>query len=280
MSLRTLPKISAFSKPQGYSWDVPSDALARWSNSALAAEESENTINIYDMIGEDPWTGGGFTSKRMAAALRSIGPKNVTVKINSPGGDVFEGLAIYNELVNHKAEVTVDVMGIAASAASFIAMAGDKIRMGLGTMLMIHNAWGVVIGNRNDMIDASLMLGKIDGAMMDIYEARTGAARKDIEKYMDAETFFSAREAVDKGFADEVTESPSSATGSRASLTPDIQAKRRLDSILAQSGVPRVERRKMLKDASGGMQDAASEVTRDADLDPAAIARLIETIKS
>jgi len=184
MSLRKLPTIKAFAKPQGYSWDVPSDALARWSESPMAASDDQGVINIYDVIGDDPWTGGGFNSKRMAAALRSIGPKDVTVRINSPGGDVFEGMAIYNELVNHSGEVTVEVMGIAASAASFIAMAGDHVKMGLGTFIMVHNAWGVVIGNRKDMNEASEFLAKIDGAIMDIYEARTGLSRTKIEAFM------------------------------------------------------------------------------------------------
>jgi ATP-dependent protease ClpP protease subunit len=137
MSLKKLPQIKALKEPSGYSWDVPSDALARWSDTVSAAKDEPNTITIYDPIGEDPWDGSGFTAKRMAGALRSIGQNDVTVKINSPGGSVFEGFAIYNELANHPAKVTVEVMGIAASAAAYIAMAGDDIRMGLGTFIMV-----------------------------------------------------------------------------------------------------------------------------------------------
>ncbi|HAF38249.1 MAG TPA: peptidase [Gammaproteobacteria bacterium] len=279
MSLRSLPKINAFDRPTGYSWDVPSDALARWSETVVAAGDEPDTITIYDMIGADPWTGGGFTAKRMNAALRSIGAKDVTVQINSPGGDVFEGLAIYNELAQHKGAVNIEIMGIAASAASFIAMAGDDIKMGLGTFLMIHNAWGVVIGNRNDMTEAAAMLEKIDGAMMDIYEARTDLSRAEIEKYMNAETFFTASDAVEKGFADHVTDKPVK-DDAKAGLPAEITAKRRIESILSQAGVPRVERRQLIKDAEGGVRDAAPTVMRDAGFDPAAIQRLIETMKT
>ena len=280
MSLRKLPEIQAFQQPHAYQWDVPSDALARWADAPIAAaDDAANTITIYDMIGEDPWSGGGFTARRMNAALRSIGAKEITVKINSPGGNVFEGFAIFNELRQHKAKVTVEIMGIAASAASYIAMAGDDIRMGLGSFLMIHNAWGAVIGNRNDLEEAADRLSQIDGAQIDIYEARTGLKRTDIEKYMDAETFFAANDAVAKGFADSVMENEIS-DGTSAAVRPEIHAKRRLDAFLAQAGVPRVERRKMLKAATGGMQDAAPTVTHDAGLDPAALQRLIETIRS
>lgn len=280
MSLRQLPEIKAFQAPKAFQWDVPSDALARWSEISAAADDSPQTITIYDVIGEDPWTGGGFTARRMSAALRSIGPKDVTVKINSPGGSVFEGFAIYNELRQHKAKVTVQVMGIAASAASYIAMAGDEIQMGLATFLMIHNAWGVVIGNRNDMESAMDTLAQIDGAQIDIYEARTGMKRAEIEKLMDAETYFTAREAVERGFADVIMDKDhqTDGAGATAQLRPEVTARRRLDALLAQTGVPRVERRRMLLEATGSMHDAAPTVTRDADLIPA-LARLIDTIK-
>ena len=281
MTLRKLPEAKALAAPQGYSWDVPSDALARWTEfSADAGKSDANTITIYDVIGEDMWTGGGFTAQRMNAALRSIGNADVTVKINSPGGSVFEGLTIYNQLVQHQGKVTIEVMGIAASAASIIAMAGDQINMGLGTFIMIHNAWGVVIGNRHDLTDAAQTLGQIDAAMTDIYEARTGQKRADITALMDAETFLTAKDAVAKGFADAVTEAPKNEGGASARLRPEIAAKRQLDALLAQQGVPRSERRRMLEAAAGGMRDAVPTDMRDAVVDQAAVARLIETIRS
>jgi ATP-dependent Clp protease protease subunit len=207
MTIRQMPAAKTFERPQNFQWDAPSDVLAKWAERPLAAESDDpNTISIYDVIGEDFWSGGGFTAKRMSAALRSIGKNDVTVKINSPGGDMFEGIAIYNLLREHPAKVTIDVMGWAASAASIIAMAGDEIRMGLGTFMMVHNAWGVVIGNRHDMRDAADLFEGFDSAIVDIYAARAKIERKQIEKLMDAETFMGPSEAVEKGFADSISD--------------------------------------------------------------------------
>lgn len=278
MTLRKLPEIKALQAPKGYSWDLPTDALARWVDMPQAADDNAETITIYDVIGEDYWSGGGFTAKKINGILRSIGAKDVTVKINSPGGSVFEGFAIYNELRQHKALVTVEVMGIAASAAAYIAMAGDEIRMGLGSMLMVHNAWGMVVGNRNDLADAITTLETIDAAQIDIFEARTGLKRDAIEAFMDAETFFSAKDAVKNGFADTLMDVD--ASGAKAHVAPEINAKRRLDALLAQQGVPRSERRKLLQEAIGGTQDAAPTGTHDAAFEPAAIARLLQTMRT
>lgn len=265
MSLRKMPEAKGFQRPHNFQWEAPSDVLAKWAERPLAAESDDpNTISIYDVIGEDMWTGGGFTAKRMGAALRSVGKNPVTVKINSPGGDMFEGIAIYNLLREHPAKVTVDVMGWAASAASIIAMAGDEIRMGLGTFMMVHNAWGVVIGNRHDMAEGSKLFEGFDAAIADIYEARTGQSRKAIEKLMDAETFMGPSEAVEKGFADMIADDLKSDYDAK-NQSPAIAARNRLDVILARAGVPRSERRKMLREVAG-TQDAAGTVTPCADL--------------
>ncbi|HEC0958195.1 TPA: Clp protease ClpP, partial [Klebsiella pneumoniae] len=138
-------------------FDMRPDALERWEPEVRAAGNDANSISIYDSIGEN-WEGTGVTAKRISAALRAIGDKDVVVNINSPGGDFFEGVAIYNLLREHPGRVTVQVMGLAASAASVIAMAGDEILMGDGSFLMIHNAWAVAIGNRHDMADAAKLL--------------------------------------------------------------------------------------------------------------------------
>lgn len=264
MSLRKLPEVRAFQRPENFNWDAPSDVLARWSEAPMAAEADDaNTVSIYDVIGEDWWTGGGFTAKRMAAALRSIGAKDVTVKINSPGGDMFEGIAIYNLLKDHPAKVTVEVMGWAASAASIIAMAADEIRMGLGTFMMVHNAWGAVIGNRHDMREGADLFESFDSAITDIYEARTGMKRAEITKLMDAESFMAPSEAVKNGFADSVDEGRQAPEAKNAGELQGVHAKRRLDGVLAQSGIPRSERRKLLKEVSG-TPCAADEATHDA----------------
>ena len=209
MTLRKLPQASAPARPKNFQWDAPSDVLARWAEAPQAAtDDSETTITIYDVIGEDWWSGGGFTDKRMAAALRAIGQRDVTVNINSPGGDMFDGIAIYNQLVQHKGRVTVNVMGLAASAASIIAMAGDTINMATGSFLMIHNAWGVVVGNKLDMRASADVFDGFDGALADIYQARTGVARAEIVALMDGETFMNASEAIKRGFADAQIDGP------------------------------------------------------------------------
>lgn len=263
MSLRKLPEIKALQQPKGYSWDVPSDALSRWTNTVFAAEADDpNTISIYDVIGADMF-GEGFTAKRLAGALRAVGKNDVTVKINSPGGDVFEGFALYNLLREHPANVTVDIVGIAASAASVIAMAGDEIRMGLGSFVMIHNAWGMVVGNRNDLAEAQEVLEKIDGSIVDIYEARTGMDRKELFALMDAETFMTTKESVENGFADSVFDMPKD--GKNNEIRSEIPAKRRLEALLAQTGVPRSERRRLMAEVAGDMPDAIPTIMPDAD---------------
>src|SRR5690606_6588880 len=157
--------------------------------------------SMFDVIGEDGWTGGGVTASRISAALRSIGNKDITVRINSPGGDMFEGIAIYNLLRAHPARVTVEVLGWAASAASIIAMAGDDIRMGFGSFLSVPNAWGVVIGKRHDMREAAALFEQFDAARAATYEARSGMKRADIEQLMEAETFMDPAQAIDYGSA-------------------------------------------------------------------------------
>ncbi|SLN36643.1 ATP-dependent Clp protease proteolytic subunit [Aquimixticola soesokkakensis] len=283
MSLKQLPKAKAFDRPAAYVWDAPSDALDQWAETPLAAEsDNPNTISIYDQIGQDMW-GDGFTAGRMGAALRSIGPNAVTVNINSPGGDMFEGLAIYNLLQEHPAQVTVKVMGVAASAASFIAMAGDNILMGKGSIMMIHNAWGAVMGNRHDFADAANVFKTFDTSMAAIYSARTGIDEAGIMAMLDGPTrssdgtFMTAQDAIEKGFADGEFDAPVSA---KATIKTDISALRRLDAALAKTGLPRTERRALLSDATGGKPSAASTVTPGADDWTGSAMSLIAAIRS
>jgi hypothetical protein len=148
--------------------------------------------------------------------------------------------------------------------------------------MMVHNAWGLVQGNRHDMREAAEMFDGFDAAIADIYEARTGTPRNSIEKLMDKETFMSPSQAVEKGFADGVDEGlEAPASDQNNSTNSDIQAKRQMDAILAKSGVPRVERRRLFKGIAAGTHDAAGTVTQDADqIDIAALVRLNETMKT
>lgn len=278
MTIRKLPQGATLDRPKNFHWDAPSDVLSKWADTPLASEnDSATTITVYEVIGEDMW-GDGVTAKRVGAALRAIGSKDVTVKINSPGGDLFEGIAIYNLLVKHPARVTVEVMGWAASAASIIAMAGDDIRMGLGTFMMVHNAWGGVVGNRHDMREAADMFDGFDGAIADIYQARTGIDRAKITDLMDAETFMGPAEAVENGFADAVDQEISGDVDNKA-VSP-VNSVRRLDAILAQSGMSRSERRSFIQDVKTGTPSAAAGAMQDAGAFSAAASQLIETLKS
>jgi ATP-dependent protease ClpP protease subunit len=265
-----LPKIQAFEGVSGLTFEPDGDALAKWQPSIRSASEADSdaVISIYDIIGEDWMSDNGVTSKRIAAALRRIGNQPVTVNINSPGGDFFEGVAIYNLLRDHPQAVTVKVMGLAASAASVIAMAGDRIEIAEVGFLMVHNAWAVAIGNRHDMRAAADMMEPFDDAMAGLYSSRAGVQRSKAAEWMDAETWFNGQQAVSAGLADGLL---APGTVIDAGGTNAFTATRRVDALLAKNGMPRSERRALLAELKRGTRDAAAEqVTPGADLDTAA----------
>lgn len=168
----------------------------------IRAAKDDAEIMIYDTIGQDFW-GDGVTAKGFDKELKALGsPKKITVRINSGGGDVFDGVAIYNTLARHPARKVVHVDGLAASAASVIAMAGDEIRMGDGTFLMIHNAWSFAIGNAAEMRRAADLLDSVSGQLASIYVQRTGKPAAKVKAMMDAETWMDADTAIAEGFAD------------------------------------------------------------------------------
>lgn len=184
---------------------VDGGVLSKWSADAAgirAVETGDNVITMFGVIGEDYWSGGGITAKTVTAQLRAIGDRPIEVQINSPGGDMFEGIAIYNVLREHQQQVTIKIMGMAASAASVIAMAGDTVEIGAASFLMIHNCWVVAVGNRHDMAETAAYLEPFDQAMADVYAFRSGAAAKDCAKWMDSETYMSGSVAIERGFAD------------------------------------------------------------------------------
>lgn len=164
-----------------------------------AANDAPAEILLYDEIGM--W---GTSATDFAQALSRAGDGPLTLRINSPGGDVFDGYAIYNMLRARTAPVNVVVDGIAASAASFIAMAGTTISMGEPSMLMIHNCWGLCIGDRNDMLDMAATQEKIDGQIAAIYAARAGKPVADMAAVMNAETWYTSNEAKDAGLCDTI----------------------------------------------------------------------------
>jgi len=285
VSLRKLPEAKTFQRPQNYQWEAPADVLAKWAASPMAASEGAETITILDVIGEDWWTGGGFTAKRMSAALRSIGNKDVTVQINSPGGDLFEGIAIYNLLRGHSAKVTVEVLGMAASAASIIAMAADEIAMGRGSFIMVHNAWGVVMGNREDFAEAAALFESFDAAIADIYVARTGRKLADVQKLMDGETFMDPQRAITEKFADRIDDEIGASASIDTPADPEerrrLMARRQTEGALAKAGIPRAHRGAIINDLATAPRDAGrAPAPRDAGDLMAGLAQLTATLRS
>lgn len=176
----------------------------KWSNSV----SSNNQELILDgPIASDTWWGDEVTPDLFREELKQHAG-DLTVVINSPGGDVFAGLAIYNALVNHNGNVTVRVDGLAASIASVIAMAGDKIIMSPGSMIMIHRPSVYAAGTVDDMEKAKDVLLKIEEGITPIYAKRTGLSDEKITELLEAETWMLADKAVELGFADEVSEAP------------------------------------------------------------------------
>lgn len=172
--------------------------MRKWySIKALAADAAE--IAIFEEIGM--W---GVTAKDFIADLKKLSAKTITLSINSPGGSVFDALAIFNALRNSGAEITVRVMGIAASAASYIAMAGDKIVMPENTFMMVHNPIAGVYGNADDMRELADVLDKVGASLLATYVKRTGKPENEVAALLAAESYLSAAECVDLGLADEM----------------------------------------------------------------------------
>lgn len=144
----------------------------------------------------------GYSGSDVVAALAENGAGDVTIKINSAGGDALEGLAIHSILSLHPGQVTIEVEGVAASAASLIAMAGDEIIMRAGSLMMIHDPSGVTFGTRKDHEKTQGTLSKLANQMAELYVARSGKPIGEVLQKMEDETWFTAEEAVEEGFAD------------------------------------------------------------------------------
>lgn len=174
----------------------------RWfSINAKAGAEDSAEVYIYDYIG---W--GGVTAQSFIESLKALQAKKITVAISTPGGDVFDGLAIYNALRSHAAEITTRVEGLAASIGSIIALGGDKVVMADSSFMMIHNPWAVAMGSAKEMREMADTLEKVGGTLASIYANRSGLSMKEVHRLMDEETWFTAQEAVDAKLADSIIE--------------------------------------------------------------------------
>lgn len=262
MSTKNLPAAPAGRPCAAVTSNVLPSAFDRWNAGVqAAADDSDRTISVYDVIGYDWWTGEGVTAKRIAGALRAMGKGPVTVNVNSPGGDMFEGLAIYNLLREHEGEVTVKILGLAASAASIIAMAGDTVQVARAGFFMIHNCWVMAQGNRHDLREFAEMMEPFDAAMADIYVARTGLDTAEVTRQMDGETWINGSSAIDQGYADELL--PSDQVGQADSKT-SASAVRRMEAAMRAAGLPRSEAQRLISDFKSSLSDSAGSGVRDA----------------
>nr|WP_307989831.1 head maturation protease, ClpP-related [uncultured Niameybacter sp.] len=165
--------------------------------------EEGRTLFLNGEISDETWYGDEVTPKIFKQELLAeIG--DVTVYINSPGGCVFAASQIYNMLKEYPSTVTVKIDGLAASAASVIAMAGDKVLMSPVSILMVHNPMTMAFGDSTEMQKAIDMLGEVKESIINAYELKTGLSRTKLSHFMDAETWFNAKKAVELGFADEI----------------------------------------------------------------------------
>lgn len=215
--------------------------------------EKTGELLIYGDIGEN-WWGESITAKSVADRLKEIGEVDVLhVRINSAGGSAFEGIAIYNQLVRAKPRVEVDIDGMALSIASVIAMAGARIRMAENASLMIHDPWTFAMGDADELRKTAEVLDGMKDNLVTTYERRTSIARDELADLMAEETWFSAAEAQERGFIDEITAGQEAeASGKVPRLTQAqarrfrhppknlIEHKRRVLSIAAKAGAGRI----------------------------------------
>ncbi|TKV61861.1 Clp protease ClpP [Nakamurella flava] len=187
---------------------IRANARQRWyeiRNEASGSEPAQ--VLIYGDIG-DSWWGESVSASQFVRDLTEVDADAIDFHIHSPGGDAFDGLAIANAIRTHKARTTAYVDGLAASAASYIATAADEVVMGVGAELMIHDAWGMAIGNVEDMTAMADLLGHLSDNIASLYAIKAGGKPEDWRAAMRAETWYSADEAVEAGLADRVASLP------------------------------------------------------------------------
>ncbi len=181
----------------------------KWTNLApetgQAEEEAERVLELYGTIAEDSWFGDDVTPQMFRDELFA-GKGPVTIWLNSPGGDCIAASQIYSMLMDYKGKVTVKIDGIAASAASVIAMAGTKVLMAPTSLLMIHNPMTMAFGDYNEMQKAISMLDEVKESIINAYEIKTGMSRAKLAHLMDSETWMNANKAIELGFADDILE--------------------------------------------------------------------------
>jgi ATP-dependent Clp protease protease subunit len=186
----------------------------------IQQKDDEATIYLYDVI--DPYW--GVSASQFVKDLAALKAKTIHLRINSPGGDVFDGRAIATAIAQHPAKMIAHVDGLAASAASYVAIAAAEVEMAPGSFLMIHKAWTVAYGNADDLVATAGVLEKIDASLVADYAKHTGKSEEQIATWMAEETWFSAEEAVSEGFAHRVAEDTAEKPKDSASNRWDLAA--------------------------------------------------------
>jgi ATP-dependent Clp protease protease subunit len=273
MSLRKLPTVENFAEIEGLE-PRPNETADQRFNPALrfqnAAAGDATVIDVFGPIGVNPFTGEGVDAAVVARILRDA--KDVVVNMNSPGGSFFQGTAIYNLLAQHPHEVTVNVLGLAGSAASIIAMAADRVLMAPAAFIMIHNASAMADGDRHDMQSVVDTLTSIDYAIRDLYVARTGKQANKIAAMMDDETWMNARDAIANKFADGMVEAKIVEDPAVKNMANPLAARRQIEALMAKAGATRSTQRELLAvfkngpgaiDTRSNSRDSGIDVIRD-----------------
>ena len=244
-------------------WGKPLDRPEWYKIEASANDQAE--ILVYDVIGW-PYNDAGD----LVRYVNSLGDKDILVRLNTPGGDVFDGMAIFNSLANHKGKVTIRIEALAASMGSVLAMAGKEIQAYSNTMMMIHDPWIYTAGNQYELREMADLLEKISGNMLDVYAGRSKIGKREMKEIMKAETWYTAKEAKEKGFINTILET-GKATKAQFDLTMYTNAP---DGICSIEGRDLTEREieRALRDAGASRSFAKAIVAerfkplRDAEL--------------
>ncbi len=240
--------------------------MKSWFRIEAKADDAA-TVFIYDEIGT--W---GVTASDFTRELSAVKANAITLRVNSPGGDVFDGIAIYNALREHPATVTAQVDGLAASIASIIAMAGDEIVIAKNAFFMIHNAWAFAGGGAEDMRKMADVLDKIDTTLVKTYADRTGQTQKAIRQMMADETWLTADESVMLGLADRLADEVavkasfdlSKFKNAPKDLNKETPKERDIEKLLRDAGVSRTAAKAAVSTIKGQTQRDADEAMGEA----------------
>lgn len=221
-------------------WGKDLSAKNEWFKIEAKADDAE--IHIYDVVG---WP--FISADEFVRALGGIDAQTITVKINSPGGDVADGTAIYNALKDHPAKIVTQIDGLAASMASIIALAGDERRMASNAYYMIHNPWALALGDYRDMEKMHGLLVKVSDTLARTYAEHAKAGIRQIKTWMDDETWMVAKEAKERGFIDDI-----GGSGAQAKIPRQLfvnapePPERELERELRDAGHSRAEAKRLV----------------------------------